>query len=67
MNIISYLKVEDDETDLPNDINLPLQAMSDADQLENILNDSVKMKIFVRSNLLSTLHVMEFDLMAVEL
>jgi len=59
MNIISYLKVEDEETDLQNDINLPLQTMDALDQLENTLNNSVKMKILVRRNFLSTLHVME--------
>ena len=59
MNIISCLKVDDEETDLQNDINLPLQTIDALDQLENTLNDSVKMKILVRLNLLSTLHVME--------
>jgi len=58
MNIISYLKVEDEEMDLPNDINLPLQTMNALDQLENTVNDSVKMKILVILNLLSTLHVL---------
>ena len=56
MNIISYLKVEDEETDLMNDINLLLPTMDTLDQLENTLYDSMKMKILVRLNLLSTLH-----------
>jgi len=43
MNIISYLKVEDEETDLLNDINLPIQTMDALDQLENTLIDSMKM------------------------
>ena len=59
MNIISYLKVEDEETDLMNDINLLLPTMDTLDQLENTLYDSMKMKILVRSNLLSTVLVME--------
>ena len=59
MNIISYLKVEDEETVPSNDINISLQTMVALDQLENTLNNSVKMKILVRLNLLSTLHVME--------
>jgi len=59
MNIISYLKVEDEETDLPNNINLPIQTMDALDQLENTLDDSTKMKILGSLNLLSTLHVME--------
>jgi len=52
MNIISYLKVEDEETDLMNDINLPLQTLDGLDKLENTLNHSVKMNILVKLNLI---------------
>ena len=50
MNIINYFKVEDEETGLPNDINLLMQTMDALHQLENSLNDSMKMKILVRLN-----------------
>ena len=51
--------MEVEGTDLPNDINLPIQTMDALDQLENTLDDSTKMKILGSLNLLSTLHVME--------
>ena len=48
MSIINYLKVEDEGTDLPNDINIPLQTMDALDQLEDTLNDTVKLNVLVR-------------------
>jgi len=51
--------VDDEERDLPNDINPPLTNNVCSGPTKNTLSDSVKLKLLVRSNLLSILHVMQ--------
>jgi len=52
MNIISYLKVEDEEMDLPNDINLPLQTW-----LSSLNCRSVKNKALSIADLLTSRNI----------